>query len=713
MKKFLFLFFAVLFLLQISNAQETFFQTGHTHDILEVHFSPDDSQLVSYSAGDGNLILWDVKSGRQIWTRKTSFIRKADESTNLKEFYWSKDGKTLVTKSVNGTYQTWDANTGKVLALTESKPNVDLIQPRTKIAAATKDVDSFTITNSKSGVTSKLDSISIGGRAFDLSYDGTLFAEGKGWSDASIKITNLESGRFYYLDGHPSMIKTMDFSPDGKVLAVAGSDKNIYVFDTQKQMLLKKLVGHQRPIDKIKFSPDGKKLVSSAEMENLKIWDWQNGKILSETKQNLWHKSKITDFSPDGKYLLTNGNLTSFEIWNAQTLEVIKNFKTAEKYEETSGNRGIGYDAVPIYSAEFSKDGKEIIANYADGKIRVWNVNQDKPIRVLKYAEKGCSIEFVADMKSFLTVCDGRDKLKIRLRDAESGKEIKQFNDKETAYIQSVKINPNGKNFVSYDISSYVFLWKLNEPKPLKKFDIGFSGNDEITFSPDGKIFAIGGRNQNLFLFNVETGEKLWQLIPSYQPSELEIRLEERGKKGRAEVEARKAARDKQATAEVPMLAKKITAKFSHYGDTESFWDQKIAEPGAANKSKLKLPKDKAKVAWFTLTNASDLPVSIDTNSMIFNPKCKGACDGAEISSRYVMELEKGETRINGFDMYSKTVLPPRTTVYFSVALAHFAASQGIYLGFTFQKDNADDREPNDYGSVQKLYLRKADLPVD
>ena len=109
MNKILFLFFAVLFVVQSTNAQETFFQTGHTNDILEVHFSPDDTQLVSYSGGDGNFILWDVKSGRQIWTRDTGFIRKADEGTNLKEFYWSKDGKTLVTKS----YQRNISNLGR------------------------------------------------------------------------------------------------------------------------------------------------------------------------------------------------------------------------------------------------------------------------------------------------------------------------------------------------------------------------------------------------------------------------------------------------------------------------------------------------------------------------------------------------------------------------------------------------------------------------
>lgn len=155
----------------------------------------------------------------------------------------------------------------------------------------------------------------------------------------------------------------------------------------------------------------------------------------------------------------------------------------------------------------------------------------------------------------------------------------------------------------------------------------------------------------------------------------------------------------------------KIAGKFSHYGDAESFWDQKIAESGTLNKSKLKLPKDKAKVAWFALTNDADMPVSIDTNSMIFNPKCKGLCDGAEISLRYVLELKNGETNVNGYDSYSKTILPPKTTVYFSVALEHFAASKAIYLGFTFQKDNADDKNSNDYGTEQKVYLSEKDLP--
>ncbi len=113
--KTLFLTFLLLLLTQIISAQKSQFQAGHTHDILAVKFSPDDSQLISYSRGDGRLILWDIKSGYLLWMTKTEFVQKANERYNLQDFYWSEDGKFFITKSENGTYQTWDAETGKLL----------------------------------------------------------------------------------------------------------------------------------------------------------------------------------------------------------------------------------------------------------------------------------------------------------------------------------------------------------------------------------------------------------------------------------------------------------------------------------------------------------------------------------------------------------------------------------------------------------------------
>ena len=209
-------------------------------------------------------------------------------------------------------------------------------------------------------------------------------------------------------------------------------------------------------------------------------------------------------------------------------------------------------------------------------------------------------------------------------------------------------------------------------------------------------------------LFDADDGALVWSLFPINKALWRFNQAEEDKRiafiKWRAEYAAR-------ADVDNRERVKKVIAEFSHYGEAESFWNQKITENGAPNKSRLKLPKEKASVAWFALKNDSDLPVSIDTNGMIFNPKCKVLCDGAEISSRYVIEFKNGVTNVNGFDMYSKTILPPKTIVYFSVALEHLRESKAVWLGFTFQKENPDDKDTDDYGTEQKIYLRETDLP--
>src|SRR5262245_11909737 len=47
----------------VGAAQEPI-QTGHTHDIIRVKWSPDDERLISYSGGDDYIRLWEVKTAR-------------------------------------------------------------------------------------------------------------------------------------------------------------------------------------------------------------------------------------------------------------------------------------------------------------------------------------------------------------------------------------------------------------------------------------------------------------------------------------------------------------------------------------------------------------------------------------------------------------------------------------------------------------------------
>lgn len=551
MKKLLLLFLAVLLSLQISNAQETYFQTGHTGSISEVHFSPDDSQIISYSPEDGNFILWDVKSGRQFWTRETSFIRKDREKINLNEFYWSADGKTIVTKSVNGTYQTWDALTGKILALTETKPEIELIAPNKKLVIYTRDFENTTVADSESGATKQFETYGIG-NGFDTSNNGEMIAEGGGYGDGFVKITNIKSGETFLLGAHPGVIKEIKFSPDGKVFAVAGNDNNIYIFDARKRNLIKTLTNHQKPVEKIAFSSDGKLLISSAAFDAVNIWNWQNAEIIKSKKASDWLRfsSSIIPLDADVNQIITQYDSLSFEIRNTQNWEVLRKFKIKEKYEDQSVRSTQILKSIPNMVIKLSNDGKKVFANYSDGKIRIWDINSAKIIREIKADSENCQIKILPDEKSFLSFCPRKEKEKIKQIDLATGKVLKVYADEEsddddisftTQFISAIELSPDGKYFFTADTIGDGLFWSIDKARPIREFDTGFTFRNVIASNPDGKTFAVVGEDENIFLFDVETGKKLWQLIPLYQPSKLEIQIEERNEKERTKVETQKA----------------------------------------------------------------------------------------------------------------------------------------------------------------------------
>jgi WD40 repeat protein len=70
------------------------------------------------------------------------------------------------------------------------------------------------------------------GHTIGLNHNGALLAEGGGWRDAAVKITEVATGKTYrMLEGHPGIINTLAFSPDGSSLASGGSDRVIRFWD--------------------------------------------------------------------------------------------------------------------------------------------------------------------------------------------------------------------------------------------------------------------------------------------------------------------------------------------------------------------------------------------------------------------------------------------------------------------------------------------------
>ncbi|HZM90137.1 MAG TPA: hypothetical protein VFF31_26700 [Blastocatellia bacterium] len=79
------------------------------------------------------------------------------------------------------------------------------------------------------------------------------------------------------LTGHTGWVTACAFSPNGRLIVSASTDKTLKLWDAQTGTELASLVGHNGVVRSCEFSPDASRIVSASDDNTLKLWDAQTG----------------------------------------------------------------------------------------------------------------------------------------------------------------------------------------------------------------------------------------------------------------------------------------------------------------------------------------------------------------------------------------------------------------------------------------------------